>query len=65
MTKSMVTPEFEAALKRIEAQRRPLAPPAPPLKTLRRSVLQSSGLPESSATALTLLGATHLLRHKK
>ena len=66
MTKSMVTPEFAAALKRIEAERAAKAAekPAPPIKVFRRSVLQTSGLPESSGSALVLLGATYALGRK-
>jgi len=65
VTKPMVTPEFAAALERIEAQRATkAAKPAPPIKVLRRSVLQTSGLPESSAKALSALGGLYQLRNK-
>lgn len=65
MTKPMVTPEFAAALKRIETQRAPKdSKPALPIKVLRRSVLQTSGLPESSASALSVLGGLYQLRNK-
>jgi len=61
----MVTPEFAAALQRVEALRAKKEKPAPPLRVFRRSVLQTSGLPESSGSALALLGATHALGQKK
>jgi hypothetical protein len=63
----MITPEFAAALQRVEAQRakKEEKPPEPKRRLIRRSVLATNGMEEVSVHALRMLGATHMLRQTK
>lgn len=69
MTKPMISPEFAAALQRVQEQRAKAEAEKkmlqPKRRLLRRSVLATNGLPDTSVHAISFLGRGHILGQKK